>query len=110
MKAVERSQEEEEAAGPESEKEAEEAAPCEADLIAQAQDPSTLAEGEVVTANSEAVVDPVPGTPCILHVSMHPLTPSAFGAIIPPPTKGKDGGTSTLATFAGFSSSSKSPS
>lgn len=65
MKAVERSQEEEEAAGPESEKEAEEAAPCEADLIAQAQDPSTLAEGEVVTANSEAVVDPVPGTPCI---------------------------------------------
>lgn len=64
MKAVERSQEEEEAAGPESEKEAE-AAPCEVELVAQAQDPSTLAEVEVVAANLEVVVDPIPGTPCI---------------------------------------------
>lgn len=64
MKAVERSQEEEEAAGPESEKEAVEAAPCAVDLVAQAQDPSTLAEVEVVAANSEVVVDPIPGTPC----------------------------------------------
>lgn len=65
VKEAERSQEEEEAAGPESEKEAVEAAPCEEDLVAQAQDPSTLAEVEVVAANSEVVVDPIPGTPCI---------------------------------------------